>query len=155
MQCPKCKHEDTGVIDSRSTEEGRTVRRRRECENCLHRFTTFERLETSTCVVVKNDGTREPFSREKLARSIWIACGKRPVTQEQVEVVLTHIEDRLLGEKEVSSLVIGGAVMEELQTLDHIAFIRFASVYRSFEAVEDFEAEIAELFKRKKKKGPS
>ncbi|MBI5414695.1 transcriptional repressor NrdR [Candidatus Peregrinibacteria bacterium] len=146
MQCIKCKNIDTRVIDSRVTDEGRSVRRRRECEKCLHRFTTFERIETTGLIVVKNNGTREPFSREKLEHSVWIACSKRPVTREQVEETLARLLEGWGGGKEITSQKIGEDLMVELKKLDHVAFIRFASVYRSFKDVEDFKDEISKLF---------
>ena len=139
------------MIDSRATEENRAIRRRRECEHCGHRFNTFERIETTGLIVIKNDGVREPFSREKLERSVWIACGKRPVTREQVEAMLSKLEEKWGGHKELSSRAIGEDLMTELKNLDHVAFIRFASVYRSFRDTEDFKKEIAELFEAKKK----
>lgn len=152
MQCPKCANADTRVVDSRSTDEGRAIRRRRECEHCKHRFTTFERIETTGLIVVKSDGTREPFSREKLEKSVWIACGKRPVTREQVEEMLNRLQESWGGDKEISSQKIGTDLMAALKDVDHVAFIRFASVYRSFTDVEDFKTEINQLFLAKSPK---
>ena len=152
MQCPKCSNMDTRVIDSRTSEEGRTVRRRRECERCSYRFTTFERIETTGLIVVKNNQTREPFSREKLERSVWIACGKRPVTREQVDKMISKLEEKWGGNREVTSQQLGKDLMAALKKLDHVAFIRFASVYQSFTDVQDFKKEITELSKGKKKK---
>ena len=146
MQCPKCKNIESRVVDSRSCENGRSVRRRRECDNCKLRFTTFERVAISDLNVVKNDGEFEPFDREKLQRGIFLACGKRPVTREQVEKLILEIEEKFSGKKEIESRAIGEEVMSKLKDLDHIAFIRFASVYRSFRDVEEFKREIAELF---------
>lgn len=148
MQCPKCQTA-TRVIDSRQSEEGRSIRRRRECEDCGHRFTTFERTETTGLIVVKSNGTREQFSREKLEHSVWIACGKRPVTREQVQEMLGQLQEKWGGDKEVSSRDIGEDLMHALKSLDHVAFIRYASVYRSFTDVEDFKKEIEQLFSKK------
>lgn len=150
MQCPKCKSPETRVVDSRSAEDGRTVRRRRECEMCSFRFTTYERIETTGLIVVKNNGTSEPYSHEKLERSVWIACGKRPVTSVEIDAMLSKLEERWAGSREITSRKIGIDLMEELKKLDHVAYIRFASVYRSFEDVEDFQSEIAQLFEKKK-----
>lgn len=148
MNCPRCKSEDTGVIDSRITEEGRAVRRRRECPKCGHRFTTFERQELSSLIVVKRDDTREPYSRAKLERGIWLACTKRPVTQEQIDRLLTRLEEKwAANRKEVSSSTIGTDVMKELKKLDQVAYIRFASVHREFKDVEEFKEELGRLFK--------
>ncbi len=148
MHCPRCKSPDTAVIDSRIAEEGRTVRRRRECTKCQHRFTTFERQEMSSLIVVKRDGTREPYSRTKLERGIWIACTKRPVSQEQIDQLLTKLEEKWgASKKEVSSAVIGEDVMRELKTIDQVAYIRFASVHREFKDVEEFKEELGKLFK--------
>lgn len=148
MFCPRCKHEDTSVIDSRLTEEGRAVRRRRECPKCEHRFTTFERQELSSMIVVKRDGTREPYSRSKLERGIWIACTKRPVTQEHVDKLLTKLEEKWGANKEeVQSTTIGQDVMKELKKIDQVAYIRFASVHREFKDVEEFKEELGRLFK--------
>jgi len=146
--CPRCKSPDTGVIDSRLTEEGRAVRRRRECTKCDHRFTTFERQELSNLIVVKRDGTREPYSRTKLERGIWIACTKRPVTQDQIDKLLTKLEEKWGANKqEVASGTIGMDVMKELKKLDQVAYIRFASVHREFKDVDEFKQELGKLFR--------
>ncbi len=148
MLCPRCKHDDTSVIDSRLTEEGRAVRRRRECPKCEHRFTTFERQELSSMIVVKRDGTREPYSRTKLERGIWLSCSKRPVTQDQVDKLLTKLEEKWGANKEeVQSSTIGQDVMKELKKIDQVAYIRFASVHREFKDVEEFKEELGRLFK--------
>ncbi len=148
MHCPHCKHEDTSVIDSRLTEEGRSVRRRRECPKCTHRFTTFERQELSSLIVVKRDGTREPYSRSKLERGIWLACTKRPVTEEQINDLLNKLEEKWgTNKKEVGSGTIGMDLMKELKKLDQVAYIRFASVHREFKDVEEFKEEVGRLFK--------
>jgi transcriptional repressor NrdR len=146
--CPRCKSEDTNVIDSRLSEEGKAVRRRRECPKCAHRFTTFERQELSNLIVVKRDGTREPYSRSKIERGIWIACTKRPITQEQISRLLGKLEEKWGGNrKEVASSTIGTDVMKELKRLDEVAYIRFASVHREFKDVEEFKQELGRLFK--------
>ena len=146
--CPRCKSEDTNVIDSRLAEDGRAVRRRRECPKCSHRFTTFERQELSSLIVVKRDGTREPYSRSKIERGIWLACTKRPITQEQVDRLLSRLEEKWGGNrKEVSSSTVGTDVMKELKKLDEVAYIRFASVHREFKDVEEFKHELGRLFK--------
>ncbi len=146
MHCPHCRSEDTSVVDSRLAEDGRAVRRRRECTKCNHRFTTFERQELSTLIVIKRDGTREPYSRSKLERGIWVACTKRPVSQEKVDKMLTKLEEKWGGnKKEVSSSTIGNDVMKELKKLDKVAYIRFASVHREFKDVEEFKQAMNKL----------
>lgn len=146
MRCPKCKHDDTKVVDSREASEGSEIRRRRECEKCDFRFTTFEQLETANFLVVKKDSSREPYSRDKVEKGIWHACWKRAVTQEQVAKILDRLEEKwsAMG-KEVSSLVIGEDVMEALKDLDEVAYIRFASVYRHFKDLESFKKELTKL----------
>jgi transcriptional repressor NrdR len=152
MFCPHCKSEDTAVIDSRLSEEGRAVRRRRECPKCSHRFTTFERQEMSSLIVVKRDGTREPYARGKIERGIWIACTKRAVSQEQVDALLTKLEEKWAANKqEVLSSTIGNDVMKELRKLDQVAYIRFASVHREFKDVEEFKEELTKLFEKEKR----
>ena len=148
MHCPRCKSEDTAVIDSRLSEEGRAVRRRRECTKCTHRFTTFERQEMSSLIVVKRDGTREPYSRSKIERGIWLACSKRKISQEQVDALLDKLEEKWAANKEeVITTTIGNDVMKELKKLDKVAYIRFASVHREFKDVEEFKEELAKMFK--------
>jgi transcriptional repressor NrdR len=152
MHCPHCKSEDTAVIDSRLSEEGRSVRRRRECPKCSHRFTTFERQEMSSLIVVKRDGTREPYARAKIERGVWMSCAKRPVTQEQVDGLLTRLEEKWAANKqEVLSSTIGNDVMKELKKLDQVAYIRFASVHREFKDVEEFKEELSKLFEKEKR----
>ena len=148
MRCPKCKNADTKVVDSRPGDDGKTVRRRRECEKCAHRFTTFERLETAILTVQKNGGTFENFDREKLHRSISIAAAKRPISPEEIEKIVGEIEEKIATEKKITSRRIGEKVMQKLQKLDSVAFIRFASVYRSFRDVDEFEKEISQFFKK-------
>jgi len=128
------------------------VRRRRECPKCDYRFTTFERQEMTSLIVVKRDGTREPYARQKLERGIWLACTKRPVSQEQVDTLLTTLEEEWAAQGgEVKSAQIGDDVMRELKKLDQVAYIRFASVHREFKDVEEFKEELGKLFERKKK----
>jgi transcriptional repressor NrdR len=149
MHCPRCKHEDTAVIDSRIAEEGRAIRRRRECPKCSHRFTTFERQELSNLIVVKRDGTREPYSRTKLERGIWLSCTKRPVTQEKIDKMLSTLEEKwAANKKEVASLTIGMDVMKALAKVDKVAYIRFASVHREFKDVDEFKKELSRFFKK-------
>ena len=148
MHCPRCKSDDTAVVDSRLAEDGKAIRRRRECPKCNHRFTTFERQELNNLIIVKRDGTREPYSREKLERGIWLACTKRPVTQEQIDRMLSKLEEKWSGNKEeVASSTIGNDVMRALSKIDKVAYIRFASVHREFKDVEEFKQEVGKLFK--------
>ena len=147
MHCPHCKSEDTAVVDSRLAEDGRAVRRRRECTKCEHRFTTFERQELSSLIVVKRDGTREPYSRSKLERGVWLACTKRPVSQQTIDALLSRLEEKWGANKqEVQSATIGNDVMRELKRIDQVAYIRFASVHREFKDVDEFKKELGKLF---------
>lgn len=149
MRCPRCRRPDTAVVDSRLAEDGRAVRRRRACDKCKHRFTTFERQELSALIVVKRDATREPYSRTKLERGIWLACSKRPVKQKDIDVMLNRLEEKWGANKtEVSSQTIGKDVMAALSKLDKVAYIRFASVHREFKDVEEFKAELGKIFKK-------
>jgi transcriptional repressor NrdR len=147
MRCPFCSFEDTKVIDSRLVAEGGQVRRRRECLSCAERFTTFESAELLMPRVIKTNGSREPFDEEKLRNGMLRAVQKRPVSIEQVETLLTQIKHQLqaTGEREIDSRVIGERVMEALKQLDHVAYVRFASVYRSFQDLNEFRAEIDKL----------
>ena len=147
MYCPFCRAPDTKVIDSRLVGEGGQVRRRRECVVCNERFTTFEGAELVTPRVIKSNGNREPFDDNKLRRSLMHALQKRPVSVEQVESALQQIMHRLraLGEREVKSRLIGELVMSALRQLDQVAYVRFASVYLDFQAVDEFKAEIDKL----------
>jgi transcriptional repressor NrdR len=147
MHCPFCSHEDTKVIDSRLAGEGMQVRRRRECERCGERFTTFESAELVMPRVVKRDGSRSPFDEEKLRQGMLRALEKRPVGIEPVEDAIARIKHRLLtmGERELKSRQIGEWVMEALKELDQVAFVRFASVYRDFQDVNEFRDEIERL----------
>ncbi len=145
MRCPFCGHEDSQVKDSRSTEDGAAIRRRRQCEGCAARFTTFERIQLRELVVVKNEGSggvrREAFEREKLMRSVAIACRKRPIDAVRIEKLVSGIQRQLetLGDSEIASKLIGEMVMEGLKGLDSVAYIRFASVYKDFREARDFE----------------
>lgn len=148
MQCPKCKNIETKVLDSRLTEQGKVIRRRRECEKCGRRFTTFERSEIGNLMVKKKDETTEPYSRAKLENGVMIACGKRPVTQVQIDKMINKLEEKWgANKKGISSTTIGNDVMDALKKLDHIAYIRFASVYRSFKDVDEFKEELGKLLK--------
>ncbi|GMA47046.1 transcriptional regulator NrdR [Tetragenococcus muriaticus] len=147
MHCPKCHHHNSRVIDSRQTDDGRAIRRRRECENCGHRFTTFERIEEAPLLVIKKNGAREEFNREKILRGLIRSAEKRPVAMEQMEQIVDHIESRIreLGENEISSTQIGEYVMEDLKDVDEIAYIRFASVYRQFKDMSVFLKELEDI----------
>ena len=141
MRCPACSSDDTRVIDSRLGDAGATVRRRRECQACSHRFTTFERIQLRELTVLKKSGKKVPFDRDKLERSVQIALRKRPVDNDRVDRMISGIVRRVesLGETEVSSDVIGEIVMEGLQSIDSVAYVRFASVYKNFREAKDFE----------------
>ena len=154
MKCPYCKAEDTGVIDSRLSEDGDTVRRRRECKECGKRFTTYERVELNLPMVVKSSGHRVPYDREKLRTGFMRALHKRPVPTEYVDAAIGRLEQRLLalGEREVASRVIGELVMRELKKMDDVAYIRFASVYEDFQRVDDFREAIQQVKKPSKRK---
>jgi len=143
--CPTCRKSETRVVDSRDDES--VVRRRRECLSCKHRFTTYERMETPRLFVVKKDGKREHYSREKVLGGLRRACEKRPIAEARMEEVVAELERGLFsrGENEVPTTTIGEKVMEALRGLDKVAYIRFASVYRSFRDVESFQAELAQL----------
>lgn len=141
MKCPACGHEDSQVKDSRPTEDGAAIRRRRQCEGCEARFTTFERIQLREVTVVKSNGTKEPFERDKLLRSVTIACRKRPIDPARIDRLVSGIQRQLetQGDAEVATDDIGAAVMEALKPLDSVAYIRFASVYRDFAEARDFE----------------
>ncbi|MDZ7895418.1 MAG: transcriptional regulator NrdR [Sphingobium sp.] len=141
MRCPFCGHEDSQVKDSRPSEDGAAIRRRRQCEGCGARFTTFERIQLREFSVVKSEGKREPFERDKLAKSIAIACRKRAIEPARIERLVSGIQRQLetSGESEVSARAIGELVMDGLKQLDSVAYIRFASVYRDFTDAKDFE----------------
>ena len=147
MKCPFCKHEETQVLDTRVSEEGDAIRRRRRCAKCEKRFTTYERIELAMPVVVKKNGSRSEFESIKLRASLMLALRKRPVSADAVDAAIRRIEEKLLssGEREVISSRIGELVMRELKRLDKIAYIRFASVYKSFEDVMEFQDAIDEV----------
>lgn len=152
MHCPFCKANDTKVYDSRLVSEGSQVRRRRECLSCKERFTTFESAELVMPRVVKTDGTRQPFDEDKLNRGIARALEKRPVGIDEIEKAIHNIKYRLraTGEREVTSLMIGEEVMRELREMDEVAYVRFASVYRSFQDINEFKEEIDRLSKNER-----
>ena len=147
MRCPRCGHDDNKVVDSRVSKEGDVIRRRRECISCRRRFTTYERIEEELPLVVKRDGRREPFDRQKILSGIMKACEKRPVAYSAIEHVLDSLEMELQtsAEKEVSSVQIGERVMAKLLQMDDVAYVRFASVYRQFKDVSQFVEEIKTL----------
>ena len=153
MQCPYCNQTDCRVVDSRLVSEGAVTWRRRECENCKRRFTTYERLENSLPTVVKKNGQREAFNREKLLRSLQIACNKRPVSVDVLDEVASQVERSLAegGHREVSSQAIGLAVMEALKRIDEVAYVRFASVYKQFRDIDAFMAEMSQLVRERPK----
>ncbi|GFE58330.1 MULTISPECIES: transcriptional regulator NrdR [Geobacteraceae] len=150
MKCPFCSFADSKVVDSRPDKGGSTIRRRRECESCGKRFTTHERVEDILPLVEKKDGRREPFDRLKLIAGIQKACEKRPVSAEAIEHMVDRLETRLQesSEKEVPSTTIGEWVMNELHDLDQVAYVRFASVYRSFKDINEFMSELQDLLKK-------
>jgi transcriptional repressor NrdR len=141
LRCPFCSHDDSQVKDSRPTEDGTAIRRRRQCEECGARFTTFERVQLRELTVVKKDGTREPFDRAKLEGSITVACRKRAIDGTRIERLVSAIQRQIetSGESEVTTETVGEMVMNGLEALDHVAYIRFASVYKDFREAKDFE----------------
>lgn len=149
MHCPYCHKPDTRVVDSRLISEGAQIRRRRECEHCEERFTTFESAELLMPAVIKRDGRRNHFDEKKLRSGMMKALEKRPVSAEQIEAALTHIQHQLVatGEREIESKLLGDLVMGELKKLDAIAFIRFASVYLRFQDVKEFHEAIEDLYR--------
>lgn len=151
MKCPYCSSGDNGVVDSRETEDGRAIRRRRSCTACQRRFTTYERIEEQPLTVVKKDGRRTPFDRNKLVAGMRRACEKRPVPTARIDKVGVDIERRAqeLGEREISSRWFGEQVMAALRELDEVAYVRFASVYRSFRDVDEFARELETLRDKK------
>ncbi|AWB35188.1 transcriptional regulator NrdR [Orrella marina] len=147
MRCPYCGHSETSVVDSRVGEEGDFIRRRRRCEHCDKRFTTFERAELAMPTVVKRNGSRHEYDASKLKASLKLALRKRPVSTDQIDEVVTRIEEKLLtsGQRETSTEEIGALVMDELNRLDKVAYVRFASVYKSFEDIGEFVQAIKEM----------
>jgi transcriptional repressor NrdR len=151
MRCPYCHETEDRVVDSRTSREGRAVRRRRECLSCGRRFTTYEYVEERALQVIKQDGSVEPYDRRKLLRSIRLPCAKRPITISEIEAMVDEIEDELTRRPndEVESRVIGEMVMERLKGRDHVAYVRFASVYRKFQDIDEFVEELRELSTRR------
>jgi transcriptional repressor NrdR len=147
MKCPFCSHEDTRVVDSRLGKEGNNIRRRRECIDCERRFTTYERVEETLPLVIKKDGRRETFDRQKIISGIQRACEKRPVSIATIEKVVDQMELALQesGEKEIDASRIGEQVMSALQSIDEVAYVRFASVYRQFRDINEFMSELKEI----------
>lgn len=155
MKCPYCDGEEDKVVDSRSVQEGRAIRRRRECTSCEERFTTYEYIEIEGLTIRKTDDRREQYDRQKMKRGIELATNKRPVSQKQIENIVIDIENSLfnLSKQEVQSQVIGEMIMEKLRDLDEVAYVRFASVYRKFRDKEEFYAEIRRLLDNEKSGG--
>jgi transcriptional repressor NrdR len=151
MKCHFCSEDNDKVIDSRASQDGFAIRRRRECLGCRRRYTTYERVEQTEIKVIKKDGVRDPFNREKLRQGLAKACWKRPISNEQIEVVVTAVEQSLFKDydEEVDSRDLGGIVMEQLATLDQVAYVRFASVYREFTDVRDFVDELTPMLQRR------
>lgn len=152
MKCQYCGSSESKVIDSRQTEEGNSIRRRRECESCGKRFTTYERIEQTSIMVIKKDKSREYFDREKILKGIMKSCEKRHITLEQMEQIVDSIERDLLNSmtREVSSIKIGEMVMSELKNLDEVSYVRFASVYREFKDIDSFMEELKSIISEKK-----
>jgi len=155
MRCPFCSQENSRVIDSRTTDNNRTIRRRRECTSCQKRFTTYEKYEKTPLFVRKSDGDRELFSEEKILSGLYKACEKRPVSHEELENLVQEIKLELLNqmEQEVSSQQIGNLVMKKLKEIDQVAYVRFASVYREFKDVESFKQELDKLLSEEQEAG--
>ncbi|NLM69256.1 MAG: transcriptional regulator NrdR [Firmicutes bacterium] len=147
MRCPFCLHKESKVLDSRATEEGASIRRRRECMKCSRRFTTYERLDEIPFMVVKKDGRREPFNRNKILNGVLRACEKRPISIDEIELMIDQIEREVRNntEREISSEQIGELVMDRLKALDEVAYVRFASVYRQFKDINSFLNELQQL----------
>lgn len=150
MRCPHCGHVEDRVVDSREAQDGHATRRRRECLGCARRFTTYERIEEVLPQVVKKDGRREAFDRAKIVEGVATACQKRPVSAEQIEALVAGVERQLqeLGEREIRTAAIGEAVMRHLRSLDEVAYVRFASVYRAFRDASEFMTELEDLRKK-------
>ncbi len=151
MRCPFCGKENTRVIDSRPAEDGLSIRRRRQCDECEKRFTTYEKVETIPLVVIKKDNTREPYDREKITSGVFRSCHKRPISVAQINQVVDEIENALynMEEREIPSSLIGQMLMEKLRDLDPVAYVRFASVYREFKDVDSFMDELKSILESK------
>ena len=147
MKCLNCENEDSKVVDSRSVQQGASIRRRRECNKCLFRFTTYEYILTNPVMVIKKSGDREEYDREKLEKSFHIACKKRPVSEDVIQVSIQNVEEEIsnISNIEIEAYQVGELVMEELKNIDKVAFIRFASVYREFKDIGEFQAQIEDL----------
>ncbi len=152
MRCPFCGVETTKVVDSRPSEDGREIRRRRSCEACGRRFTTYEKIETFPLMVVKKDNTREPYDRSKMEAGVMRACHKRPIPMQDIQKLLDDVENEIFrrAETEIASAQIGELIMEHLKDLEEVAYVRFASVYREFTDVNTFAEELKKLLKKKK-----
>lgn len=152
MKCPYCGYNDSKVLDTRTTEEGTTIRRRRECTNCNQRFTTYEKVEQSPIMVIKKDGNRQAFDRDKIINGMIKSCEKRPVAVDDIEKSVENIEKKIQNsmKKEISSFEIGEMVMDELKELDEVSYVRFASVYREFKDLQSFVDELETILKKKK-----
>jgi transcriptional repressor NrdR len=151
MKCPYCNKENTRVIDSRPAEDGLSIRRRRECDECGKRFTTYEKIETIPLVVIKKDNTREPYDREKITSGVFRSCHKRPISVAQINELVDEVETAIYNreDKEIPSTVIGEMVMDKLRDLDAVAYVRFASVYREFKDVGTFMDELKKILETK------
>ena len=154
MKCPFCNAADTRVIDSRPADDNASIRRRRQCETCGKRFTTYEKLETMPLMIVKKDNSREPYERSKIEAGIIRSCHKRPVSSEQISSLVDQIENALFSreDREISASVIGEMVMEKLKDLDPVAYVRFASVYREFKDVDTFMQELTKLLEHQERR---
>lgn len=152
MRCPFCNEENTKVVDSRPSDENNLIRRRRQCEVCSKRFTTYEKIETIPLVIIKKDKTREPYNRNKLMNGVVRSCHKRPVSMKEIEQLVDDIENNLYNslKKEVKSKYIGEKVMEKLKDVDEVAYVRFASIYREFKDINTFMDELKKILKEKK-----
>ena len=151
MRCPYCGCEESKVVDSRPTDEGERIRRRRECFQCLRRFTTYEVIESTPIIIIKRDNSREPFNRDKLTTGLLRACEKRPISLDQIDEVIDKVESKIYGsmEREVSSKKVGEITLEYLKDLDEVAYVRFASVYRKFKDIHSFMEELQRLLQEK------
>ena len=147
MKCPYCDKDDDKVIESRTINDGDVIRRRRECLKCGERFTSYERIEPRTITVIKKNGSRMPFDRNKILKGLLAACEKRPIPREVIDSLVNKVEKKVYngGEEEISSMAIGEIVMEELEKIDHVAYVRFASVYREFTSAREFVTEVKSL----------
>ena len=147
MRCPSCDYPESKVVDSRPSDDGATIRRRRECLSCKHRFTTYERLGDTPLLVIKSDGSSETYDRNKLMRGVTVACAKRPISPEQINNLIDSIETELrtTPRNEITSKDLGTKVLERLESLDDVAYVRFASVYKDFQNIEEFASALEEL----------